>query len=131
MASGSAGIGTPSEEEMTLSVKWAGKDFTVRVCADDTVGELKRRICEVTNVLPKRQKLLNVKAGTKPATDASFLSQLNLKPGIKIMMMGYIAPQLSLLSWVCDSDGLTSVVMTLHLDWLVGIDVSESPQAER
>lgn len=80
-----------SEEEMTLALKWAGKDFTVRVCADDTVGELKRRICEVTNVLPKRQKLLNLKVGAKPAPDSSLLSSVTLKPGIKISMMGYLS----------------------------------------
>lgn len=78
-----------SLEELTLAVKWSGKEYTVRACAEDTVGELKRRICEVTNVLPKRQKLLNVKAGSKPADDSMLLSQLVLKPSIKIMMMGY------------------------------------------
>lgn len=80
----------PGVEELTMAVKWAGKEYTVRVCADDTVGELKRRICEITNVLPKRQKLLNVKAGVKPADDSMLLSQLNLKPTIKIMMMGFV-----------------------------------------
>lgn len=79
-----------SVEELTMAVKWSGKEYTVRVCADDTVSELKRRICEVTNVLPKRQKLLNVKAGKMPADDSMLLSQLNLKPTIKIMMMGCV-----------------------------------------
>jgi ubiquitin-like domain-containing CTD phosphatase 1 len=73
-----------------------GKEYTVRVCSDDSVGELKRRICEVTNVLPKRQKLLNVKAGAKPADDTMLLSQLGLKPSIKIMMMGYVSLSVSL-----------------------------------
>lgn len=89
MASESTSSSNPaSVEEITMAVKWSGKEYTVRVCADDTVGELKRRICEVTNVLPKRQKLLNVKAGVKPADDSMLLSQLTLKPSLKIMMMG-------------------------------------------
>jgi hypothetical protein len=87
---GATSNGAESVEEVTMAVKWAGKEYTVRVCADDTVGELKRRICEVTNVLPKRQKLLNVKAGVKPAEDSMLLSQLSLKPTIKIMMMGCV-----------------------------------------
>ncbi|MFS7888674.1 putative protein-serine/threonine phosphatase [Helianthus anomalus] len=33
-----------TEEELTLTVKWAGKEYTVRVCANDFVAELKRRI---------------------------------------------------------------------------------------
>lgn len=89
MASESTSSSNPaSVEEITMAVKWSGKEYTVRVCADETVGELKRRICEVTNVLPKRQKLLNVKAGVKPADDSMLLSQLTLKPSLKIMMMG-------------------------------------------
>ncbi|KAL3699867.1 hypothetical protein R1sor_017889 [Riccia sorocarpa] len=91
MASSSSDIINPaSQEEITLAVKWSGKEYTVRVCADDSIGELKRRICEVTNVLPKRQKLLNVKVGIKPAQDSALLSQLALKPGTKILMMGTV-----------------------------------------
>lgn len=88
MAASSSSSSSSSEEEMTLSVKWVGKEYVVRVCADDTVGELKRRICELTNVLPKRQKLLNVKLGSKPADDSTLLSHLSLKPNVKIMMLG-------------------------------------------
>lgn len=79
---------------MTLSVKWVGKEYVVRVCADDTVGELKRRICELTNVLPKRQKLLNVKLGSKPADDSTLLSHLSLKPNVKIMMLGTVEDEI-------------------------------------
>ena len=78
-----------SMEEMTLAVKWSGKEYTVRCAADDTVGELKRRICEATNVLPKRQKLLGLKgANGRAAEDNVLLGQVSLKPGVKIMMMG-------------------------------------------
>eukprot|EP00271_Cylindrocystis_brebissonii_P009073 TRINITY_DN23691_c0_g1_i1.p1 TRINITY_DN23691_c0_g1~~TRINITY_DN23691_c0_g1_i1.p1 ORF type:complete len:376 (-),score=58.97 TRINITY_DN23691_c0_g1_i1:381-1508(-) len=85
-----AGLGKVPEEEITLKLKWSGKDFHVQVCGADTVGELKQRICEVTNVLPKRQKLLGlVKAGTT-VTDTMLLSQLAVKPTAKIMMMGTV-----------------------------------------
>jgi len=47
-----SGEGRGPVEELTLTVKWSGRELTVRVCGEDTVGELKRRICEETGVLP-------------------------------------------------------------------------------
>ncbi|KAL0335252.1 UNVERIFIED_CONTAM: Ubiquitin-like domain-containing CTD phosphatase [Sesamum calycinum] len=79
-----------TEEELTLTVKWSGKEYTVRVCGDDTVGELKRRICEATNVLPKRQKLLYPKVGSKLADDSLLLSQIPLKAAVKMTMIGTV-----------------------------------------
>ncbi|KAJ8572621.1 hypothetical protein K7X08_009132 [Anisodus acutangulus] len=77
-------------EELTLTVKWSGKEYTVRVCGDDTVGELKRRICEITNVLPKRQKLLYPKIGSKLADESLLLSQIPLKSSFKMTMIGSV-----------------------------------------
>lgn len=89
MASESSSAVSPmTAEELTLTVKWSGKEHTVRVCGDDTVGELKRRICEVTNVLPKRQKLLYPKVGAKLADDSILLSQIPLKSSFKMTMIG-------------------------------------------
>ncbi|PSS02887.1 Ubiquitin-like domain-containing CTD phosphatase [Actinidia chinensis var. chinensis] len=89
-SSSSLASSSVTEEEMTLTVKWSGKEYTVRVCGDDTVGELKRRICEVTNVLPKRQKLLYPKIGSKLADDSLLLFQLPLKSSLKMTMIGTI-----------------------------------------
>ncbi|KAL3515681.1 hypothetical protein ACH5RR_022583 [Cinchona calisaya] len=86
----SAAVSAVTEEEITLVVKWSGKEYTVRVCGDDTVGELKRRICEVTNVLPKRQKLLYPKVGSKLSDDSTLLSQLSLKSSLKMTMIGTV-----------------------------------------
>lgn len=77
-------------EELTLTVKWSGKEHTVRVCGDDTVGELKRRICEATQVLPKRQKLLYPKVGSKLSDDSLLLSQIPLKSSLKMTMIGTV-----------------------------------------
>ncbi|KAK6915937.1 Ubiquitin-like domain [Dillenia turbinata] len=79
-----------TEEELTLTVKWSGKEYTVRVCGEDTVGELKRRICEVTDVLPKRQKLLYPKIASKLSDDSVLLCQLPLKSSIKMTMIGTV-----------------------------------------
>ncbi|KAJ4912468.1 Ubiquitin-like domain-containing CTD phosphatase [Raphanus sativus] len=94
MASSSSSSPTPDaavsamEEELTLIVKWSGKEYTLRICADDSVAELKRRICFLTNVLPKRQKLLYPKVGNKLSDDSLLLSQIPLKPSLKMTMIG-------------------------------------------
>lgn len=88
-ASSSSLTSPVTEEELTLTVKWTGKEYTVRVCADDSVAELKRRICQVTNVLPKRQKLLYPKIGSKLSDDSILLSTLPLKSSLKMTMIGY------------------------------------------
>lgn len=94
MAADSTSIATASssvtEEELTLTVKWSGKEYTVRVCGDDSVAELKRRICQLTNVLPKRQKLLYPKVGNKLSDDSLLLSQLPLKSSLKMTMIGTV-----------------------------------------
>ncbi|XP_047338006.1 ubiquitin-like domain-containing CTD phosphatase [Impatiens glandulifera] len=79
-----------TEEELTLTVKWSGKEYTVRVCGDDSIGELKRRICEVTNVLPKRQKLLYPKIGSKLADESVLICHLPLKSSLKMTMIGTV-----------------------------------------
>lgn len=75
-------------------MKWSGKEYTVRVCGDDSVAELKRRICELTNVLPKRQKLLYPKIGNKLADDTVLLSQLPLKSSLKMTMIGTVEEEI-------------------------------------
>ncbi|KAK1271745.1 Ubiquitin-like domain-containing CTD phosphatase [Acorus gramineus] len=77
-------------EELTLVVKWSGREYTVRVCGDDSVAELKRRICEATNVLPKRQKLLYPKLATKLSDDSILLCHLPLKPSVRMTMIGTV-----------------------------------------
>lgn len=94
MAAPSASSSSVSEEELTLTVKWGKDEHTVRVCYDDSVGELKRRICEVTNVLPKRQKLLYPKIGTKISDDSLLLSQFPLKSTVKMTMIGTVEDEI-------------------------------------
>ncbi|KAB5563706.1 hypothetical protein DKX38_003760 [Salix brachista] len=90
MAASASLTSSATEEELTLTVKWSGKEYAVRVCGDDSVAGLKRRICELTNVLPKRQKLLYPKISNKLADDSAFLSQLPLKSSLKMTMIGTV-----------------------------------------
>ena len=74
-----------------LVIKWKGEELIFDVETSETVGSLKRKIQEKTFVHPKRQKLLGVKAkGQKLAGDDVLISQLQLKPGQRILLMGYV-----------------------------------------
>ena len=76
-------------EITTLVIKWAGKEYPIHgLTAVSSVLDLKDLIYEKTNVLPARQKLLNLKLKGKPPPDDSLLASLSLKNGGKIMMMG-------------------------------------------
>ncbi|CAG0887336.1 unnamed protein product [Cyprideis torosa] len=74
---------------MDVCVKWAGQEY--KICGllpSCTVSDLKEAIREKTQVLPDRQKLLNLKYKGKAAADDVPLAALELRPGFKVMMMG-------------------------------------------
>ena len=49
-------------EVTSITIKWAGKEYPIEgLTASTTVFNLKELIQEKTNVLPARQKLLNLK----------------------------------------------------------------------
>jgi len=74
---------------ISLMVKWAGKEYSVEeIEPTDTVMDLKVKIMEKTGVRPERQKLLNLKAKGKAATDDMKIGNLGLKGNFKLMMMG-------------------------------------------
>jgi ubiquitin-like domain-containing CTD phosphatase 1 len=51
-----------SAEQITLVVKWAGKEYPIEdFPLTSTVSDLKKIIGQKTNVLPERQKLLNLR----------------------------------------------------------------------
>lgn len=73
-----------------LVFKWSGDEFPIMVSRDETVGDVKRRLGEITRVLPKRQKIMGLllAAGKKAAADDTPVSQLLIKPNMKLMMLG-------------------------------------------
>jgi len=76
-------------DTVSLVIKWAGKEYPIEdLPASSTVLDLKNVIQQKTQVLPARQKLLNLKQRGKPAPDDAVLAALDLKAGAKIMMMG-------------------------------------------
>jgi ubiquitin-like domain-containing CTD phosphatase 1 len=51
-----------SPEQISLVIKWSGKEFPIEdINLTSTVADLKSLISEKTNVLPERQKLLNLR----------------------------------------------------------------------
>jgi len=82
-------MASSSTDTVSLVIKWAGKEYPIKdLAATCTVLDLKNVIGQKTNVLPARQKLLNLKHKGKAAQDDAVLASLDLKPGAKIMMMG-------------------------------------------
>ncbi|KAF8065667.1 ublcp1 [Scenedesmus sp. PABB004] len=70
-------------------VKWSGKEYPVDLEEGARVEDLKRALQEQTHVDAKRQKLLGLKTRDgKPAPDGAAVSELSLKPGARVMMMG-------------------------------------------
>lgn len=80
-----------AEDDIGVVVKWAGKEYPIdKLSPTSTVQDLKAAIHVRTNVLPARQKLLNLRFKGKAPSDDQCLSSLNLKAGFKIMMMGSV-----------------------------------------
>ncbi|KAF5835203.1 hypothetical protein DUNSADRAFT_7746 [Dunaliella salina] len=75
-------------EEQHICIKWSGKEFSVPFTQNTTIVDLKSKLQELTQVLPERQKLLVKTKEGKQADDAALVSNLNVKPGAKVMMMG-------------------------------------------
>jgi len=82
--------------QCVVIVKWGNKEFPVEVDPENCIGEFKRKIQDLTNVVPKRQKLLGIKYSGKHVLDDEVLvKELNLKHNQKIMMMGTVEEKIS------------------------------------
>ena len=72
-----------------ITIKWSSKEYAIHYADGDTVETLKRKIQEETRVQPKRQKIMGLKAkGGKMAADDTPLTELAIKTGAKLMMLG-------------------------------------------
>lgn len=71
------------EEDLSLTVRWNGGVYDVKVGRDGTFGELKEMLRERTGVQPHRQKIVGL--GVK-LVDENKLVELNWKK--KILLIG-------------------------------------------
>ena len=66
-------------DQVNLVVKWAGKEYPIdNLPLASTVQQLKSAIHGKTNVLPSRQKLLNLRFKGKAPSDDQCLNQMRL-----------------------------------------------------
>jgi ubiquitin-like domain-containing CTD phosphatase 1 len=73
------------EREIELTASWKGQLFPLLVYPETTVAVVKRHLSVLTNVQPKRQKLIF--SGAKAKSDDVTISQLKIKKR-KFMMVG-------------------------------------------
>lgn len=77
------------DPEVSLLVKWSGSTYPVELPARSTVVDLKNRLFELTEVMPKRQKVLGLPSSSgRLPTDTLILESLNLKPDHRLMLVG-------------------------------------------
>ena len=99
--SGTAGSETPSAmetkddtkegEKVDVCVRWGKQSFTLHMQQGQSLSDLKREIEKETHVQPKRQKLIGIKfqgVGKKKEESEVGISELGIKPGKSIMMIG-------------------------------------------
>ena len=76
-------------DQVNLVVKWAGKEYPIdNLPLSSTVQQLKSAIHAKTNVLPSRQKLLNLRFKGKAPSDDQCLNQMRLV----VVEMGLFSP---------------------------------------
>lgn len=97
-----------------IIIKWSGKEYEIELTENDSVQDLKCAIQKETGVRPERQKLLNLKFKGKAADDAVILSQMKLKNGFKIMMMGSLEEDIAEVSTI--PENLPEVINDLDVD---------------
>ncbi|XP_074601845.1 ubiquitin-like domain-containing C-terminal domain phosphatase 1 [Brevipalpus obovatus] len=84
----------PSEENikwLPITIKWNKREISLDedcIQVQDTIAQLKEVIAHKTGVQPDKQKLLGLKFKGKQPDDSVQLSELNLKPGTKVMLIG-------------------------------------------
>jgi len=117
-----------NEAKVHLKVKWNGKAIEFDMPRDTTVGEVRVRLEALTEVQPKRQKLIGLGKKPNPPDDTT-LDSLNLKSTHAFMMVGSaessILPDASALG-----DDLPDVVNDLDWDFEPDeqTDVGKTPE---
>jgi len=74
-----------------VNIKWTNQNFVVEIESEMSILGLKRKLFQLTNVQPGRQKLLGIPKYKGPlANDDVLLKELEIKPATKVMMMGTV-----------------------------------------
>jgi ubiquitin-like domain-containing CTD phosphatase 1 len=78
------------DDEVTVNVTWSGSVYPVEIPRTSTVSDLKAVLFELTEVLPKRQKVIGIprERGGPAVSDGTVLSSLPFKLDHKLMLIG-------------------------------------------
>lgn len=108
------------DPEVALRVKWGGSLYAVELPLQSTIADLKRRLFELTEVQPKRQKVLGLPStGSRLPDDALKLHTLNLKPDQRIMLVG---------SREADISAANAAYLNIDTDVINDLDVDYDPE---
>ncbi|KAA8499697.1 Ubiquitin-like domain-containing CTD phosphatase 1 [Porphyridium purpureum] len=106
------------DSEISVAVKWGAQLFPVELDGTATVGELKERIFSLTEVKPRRQKLMFTGKKASAVHDDTVLSTLGLKPDHKVMMIGSLESDIELITAENITRSQANVVDDLDFDYL-------------
>lgn len=103
-----------SEDGIEIDFRFKSDLCTVIMEPDETVHEIKRRLADMTDVIPSRQKLIGLKLKNgKAASDDSTITDLKLKKGQKFMMLG--SPE-DVIQGAGSAADVTDIVDDLQMD---------------
>lgn len=107
------------ENEVALRVKWSGSVYAVELPPQSTVADLKSRLYELTEVLPKRQKIIGLPSvgGGLPGDDLC-LASLKLKLDQRIVLFG---------SREADISAANAAYFSVDADIINDLDVDYDP----
>lgn len=116
-------------EELALRVKWGTSTYPVELTPESTVADLKTLLFQLTEVLPKRQKILGLPrvSGRAPGDDQP-LSSLSLRPEQQLLLIGSREADISEVN--AGQHDLAYVVNDLDVDYDVD-DKNSDPIALR
>lgn len=76
-------------DELALRIKWGPSTYPIELTPDSTIADLKQLLFELTEVLPKRQKVLGLpRVPGGPPSDDLPLSSLSLRQEQKLLLIG-------------------------------------------
>lgn len=104
------------EEDVALRVKWRGSTYPVELSIQSTILDLKQRLFELTEVLPKRQKVLGLPfISGGPPGDTLALRDLSLKPDQQLRLVGTREEDISAINAAYEE--VSDVVNDLDIDY--------------
>jgi ubiquitin-like domain-containing CTD phosphatase 1 len=108
------------DEEVAFKVSWCGSVYALEISRSSNVGDLKSALFSLTEVLPKRQKVLGIPRTIESVlpTDDTIIADIPFKPEHKLMLVGTREEDIS---------QLTSVLADIEDEIVNDLDVDYTP----